>query len=279
MRHRTFTPHEWSAHDLALVCGAHRIRSTVKGTRKEPLSLGQKCDMINDLRGKLQIECYACLEKFTARDRAQFTCNHLVECCPPCLIVWFRAESASNNINMVNCPIDDCGWKLDLDDIEKCVAAEDFAHARVLYLAAACGGFVCPTEDCEELIAGNDFELTHFVTCGGCRHQICVSCHSEWHSGVLCKDYQDTLTQQAQAQAQADAERRAMEEWQAEVQRQAEAERRIQVAAEEQASTGFVEQHTQTCPGCQSPIQKSSGCDHMTCCKWQKHDLRGKARY
>jgi hypothetical protein len=69
----------------------------------------------------------------------------------------------------------------------------------------------------------------NIVTCAKCDKKSCFTHRTKWHEGRTCVNYDE----------QTDPGRRATEQWLA--------------------------QRTKNCPNCQSSIEKTSGCDHMTC--------------
>ena len=79
---------------------------------------------------------------------------------------------------------------------------------------------------------------TEWITCPTCSGRTCIQCDTVWHTNLTCEQYQ--------RQRAEEAERKARSE-------------------EEQAATEYVSAHAKTCPKCQAPGEKVSGCDHMTC--------------
>lgn len=71
------------------------------------------------------------------------------------------------------------------------------------------------------------------MRCQECHHSTCVSCDTEMHHGISCREKA--------------AERQAIQQ------------------SRELASTKYLEKRAKQCPGCGAPTQKTGGCDHVTC--------------
>ena len=69
-------------------------------------------------------------------------------------------------------------------------------------------------------------------SCQACGHKHCVSCETNWHEDQTCEQYQATLHRNTENDEQSQQE---------------------------------VNRISKPCPQCRVPIQKHTGCDHMTC--------------
>jgi hypothetical protein len=69
-------------------------------------------------------------------------------------------------------------------------------------------------------------------SCQACRHKHCVICETNWHDDQTCEEYQAALHRNTETDEQSQRE---------------------------------VDKCSKPCPECRVPIQKNSGCDHMTC--------------
>lgn len=70
------------------------------------------------------------------------------------------------------------------------------------------------------------------MTCHTCSYKICFHHKRLWHEGQTCEEYDSTQQRQAE---------------------------------EERASAELVGGSSTMCPGCEAPITKIDGCDHMAC--------------
>jgi hypothetical protein len=89
----------------------------------------------------------------------------------------------------------------------------------------------CPTPDCAQVYRAAP--LSAILQCPSCLVRICSACHTEAHDGLTCEE-RDV------------AEDKLYHEW---------------------AATHDVK----NCPGCKTPIERSEGCNHMTCTRCQTH--------
>jgi len=89
-------------------------------------------------------------------------------------------------------------------------------------------------------------DVAPIFTCKACSHKHCIECKRDWHPGFSCEDLRREL---------------AKEESHA-------AERKRQ---EEEASEVEVQRVAKVSPQCGVNIQKSTGCDHMTCKLLSEH--------
>ncbi|KZS92881.1 hypothetical protein SISNIDRAFT_454812 [Sistotremastrum niveocremeum HHB9708] len=90
----------------------------------------------------------------------------------------------------------------------------------------------CPTPDCPQIYRTNQ-ENKLPVQCPSCLVRICQRCHVEYHFGMSCAERRDGGKQ-------------LYDDWKR-------------------------NNDVQTCPGCQTDIERTEGCNHMTCVRCQTH--------
>ncbi|KAI9660929.1 MAG: hypothetical protein M1821_009256 [Bathelium mastoideum] len=177
-------------------------------------------------------------------------CNHPVETCQNCVQQWIASEFESNGWEHIKCP--QCLELLDHADMQAAADPDLFArydtlttrahlsHEPLFYWCIASG---CPSGQIHLPEGGPAF------TCTACEFQHCVTHMIPWHSGETCAQYDYRVS----GQQQRDEERKQRER-------------------DEEASRKLMETTTKRCPGpkgkkCGWGIEKSEGCDHMTCRK------------
>ncbi|KAF9024567.1 hypothetical protein BDZ89DRAFT_1017497 [Hymenopellis radicata] len=165
-------------------------------------------------------------------------CGHAY--CKECLAHMLTTTSPSSPI--VKCIHEGselCSTGIDLAVIRDLLRPEQEQHlfqtAFLAYIHARGDEFkYCPTPDC-----GVVYRSAHegtVLTCPSCVNRICAACHVQFHEGLTC----------AQHRGNAEGGNQQFQEW--------------------KAVNGVKE-----CPNCRANIQKSEGCNHMTCSRCQTH--------
>jgi hypothetical protein len=90
----------------------------------------------------------------------------------------------------------------------------------------------CPSSTCKDGATMTDGNL---FTCRTCEYRYCFHCNVPFHEGERCQEFQDRIKKD---------ERKTLEIAQ---------------------SLEMLGKTTKPCPKCKSPIEKRSGCDHMSC--------------
>jgi len=140
----------------------------------------------------------------------------------------------------INCPIPECSKEILMVDIAHRTSLED----RVKYDTYSLNRFVelnsdsmscCPTPDCKYVFSFTK-EFFH-LNCPLCRHQYCMKCKCDYHHGKTCKEY---LREKSESSM-------------------------------DKAFYEFVQgAKYKMCSRCNHWIEKSQGCNHMTCrCGYQ----------
>ncbi|EGO29353.1 hypothetical protein SERLADRAFT_456983 [Serpula lacrymans var. lacrymans S7.9] len=89
----------------------------------------------------------------------------------------------------------------------------------------------CPTPDCTQVYRSAPRDA--ILQCPSCLMRICPSCHVEYHDGWTCEELE---------------------------------------AVDDKLFAEWSESHdVKNCPGCKIPIERSQGCNHMTCTRCQTH--------
>ncbi|PIL24952.1 hypothetical protein GSI_12839 [Ganoderma sinense ZZ0214-1] len=92
----------------------------------------------------------------------------------------------------------------------------------------------CPTADCQTIYRASADDTV--LRCPSCLARICASCHVEFHEGLTCAAFKDNTS----------GGNEAFQRWR--------------------------EEHgIKACPGCGADLEKSGGCNHMTCARCGTH--------
>merc|ERR1712087_73260 len=219
-------------------------------------------------------QCDICGEEYRSAELLDFTRGLA---CWSCMTSWIRVRLDDANPR-VRCPFAGCSHPLDLqrlqDVLHSCPALQ--LQWEKLMLEEGLGGisnlFRCPTPGCENAVvlpphkpkpAVSTFDrryllepLRHRSTlghpikssaiqkfaCTQCKREYCTACSAPWsvgavsHENASCRAVRDACLKQ---QGMSRTRERRSERWKA--------------------------IHTRSCPACNTPIERSAGCDHMTC--------------
>ncbi|KAH0538557.1 hypothetical protein FGG08_004845 [Glutinoglossum americanum] len=177
-------------------------------------------------------ECSVCYTEPT--DPYQAPCEHYY--CRTC----FAHQIASAN-RPEDFPITcigsqgQCGKPLSFIELKRVLPPPDFESllqaAFIAYIRAKPDEYqYCPTADCDQLYRTSGIDNGTVFDCPNCLNSICISCKVVNHEGSTCAEYRDLKSEGAVA----------FQRWK---------ERN----------------HVKPCPKCETPIEKESGCNHMTC--------------
>ncbi len=179
-------------------------------------------------------------------------CNHAPEICLSCWEQHIASQADSKMWDSISCPHADCGAVLGHHDMQRFAPTEVFRRfdnaQTKKALTNAPGYRSCAHEGCG---SGGflENEGTETMICADCERQTCLSCNLICHQGQSCDQYRAWL---ADAPQQADETEKA---------------RVKELQRAESESVQYLQKSAKTCPNarCGAKIQKTDGCDHMTC--------------
>jgi hypothetical protein len=191
--------------------------------------------------------CQVCDDEQAAHDFPTITndanCAHAqMSTCKSCMQRHITSESTSRALDEITCPEPNCHALLSFGQMQGYASAELFER----YDSVLCHNALSGTEDyckCSNPVceAGGFFGAQDsFITCV-CGAQTCVTCHTAGHPGLTHDENKGKI-------------REAADEEQKRIESHNEAE-----------SAMYVTSNTKACPKCAAPIERSYGCDHMTC--------------
>jgi hypothetical protein len=189
-------------------------------------------------------ECSLCTED---HDYSHFPthitrhCKHKVTICKTCISNWVKAKLDENNLQSIPCL--ECPATMEFDDIKRCARRREFNEydkkLNLAFLSADPDFRWCVSPKCSSGQIHHEGLVPMFV-CHTCGLRHCTTHSVPWHDGETCAEYDY---------------------------RKSGAKKRD----EEKASEKKIKETTKKCPKCKSPIEKSYGCNHMTCrkCKYE----------
>ncbi|KAJ8120002.1 hypothetical protein ONZ43_g3177 [Nemania bipapillata] len=175
-------------------------------------------------------DCPACLTE--AEDPIRTRCGHTY--CLDCFQNLCLADPKQGSAVEVRCVGDSgrCDTVLDLPQLQENLPSTVFEELLEKSFASYARRHpdmlqYCPSPDCDCVYRANGPVKTH--TCRGCLVPICTSCYAP-HDGMSCAEYQDVSSGRQEANEKL--------------------KREIGI---------------KDCPQCKTPLEKTEGCNHMTC--------------
>jgi len=195
---------------------------------------GKADEMVEDDEMELdKFTCEICYDDELENEQVYgLTCRHVF-----CLECWHsyvntKAEEGKSTLLSTSCPGQKCNERVTPIDL-KTVAS----HLIPKWRAALLSVFVerdpnfrhCSGPDCSSVaVSSGAVDTPTRVDCQQCDTKFCFTCGEEPHSPAKCRDF---------------------EHWN-------------EIYSD---SDFWIKKHTKPCPGCQSPVEKNNGCDHMAC--------------
>lgn len=197
------------------------------------------------------VECVVCLESKPSTDfpsKITDTCAHTtVKTCAGC--VEQLLSNAVDGAEWIDPECPECKETLSPPDVQRLGTRAQAECYNERLMKRALQDLV-EFRECIKCGVGQFHEGGHeepIVTCAGCGDKTCFSHNMPWHTGLTCVQYDESKEREEEAKAE-DA-------------------KNMQVSEE------LVRSISKACPGpeCGYYIQKSEGCDHMTCkkCKFE----------
>ncbi|OSD08174.1 hypothetical protein PYCCODRAFT_1402404 [Trametes coccinea BRFM310] len=165
------------------------------------------------------------------------SCGHTW--CKDCLAGYLNA-SVGNKSFPITCLADEarCAHPISLSIAQRLLSTEEFdaiVHAAFTsYVQERPKEFhYCPTPDCPQVYRKMARKTKSALQCPSCLVRICPHCNMEYHESVSCQDRDPEAEM-------------LFEEWK-------------------------MGRDVKDCPNCKVPIERSAGCNHMTCASCKTH--------
>ncbi|CAJ1077634.1 probable E3 ubiquitin-protein ligase RNF217 [Xyrichtys novacula] len=175
--------------------------------------------------------CRVCLEGKTIVPL--LCCGKAV--CDECLKLYVSSQVRIAK-SYISCPIPECSGYLDEGVVVSHLAAEDLAKYRYFLELSQLDSSIKPCPQCSHFTSlkehnHNRAEHKYKIQCSNCQFVWCFKCHAPWHNGLKCREYRkgDKL----------------LRTWASVIE--------------------HGQRNAQKCPQCKIHIQRTEGCDHMTC--------------
>ncbi|KAF2741423.1 hypothetical protein EJ04DRAFT_423048 [Polyplosphaeria fusca] len=196
----------------------------------------------------LDRECIVCGDALPMTDFPVLDgCTHDSETCLTCFQAWISSELNDKTWNALRCPANGCQVVLEYHDVQQYATRDGYERYDFLATRSAlnddpnfrwCRGPSCNSGQIHmNGVEGNIFR------CVACGFRVCVIHEDTWHEGETCADYDYRVSGKKEQDQQ----------------------------LAEEATSQYLEGNEQIkkCPGakCGWKIEKTHGCDHMTCAR------------
>nr|XP_019947503.1 PREDICTED: probable E3 ubiquitin-protein ligase RNF217 isoform X1 [Paralichthys olivaceus] len=174
--------------------------------------------------------CRVCLEDKTI---APLLCCRMAVC-DECLKLYVSSQVRVAKPH-ISCPIPECSGYLKESVVVSHLTNEDVAKYRYFLELNQLDSSTKPCPQCSGFTSlkkhNNQSEHKYKIQCENCQFVWCFKCHAPWHNGLKCRDYRkgDKL----------------LRTWASVIE--------------------HGQRNAQKCPQCRIHIQRTEGCDHMTC--------------
>ncbi|ELW69829.1 putative E3 ubiquitin-protein ligase RNF217 [Tupaia chinensis] len=159
--------------------------------------------------------------------------------CEDCLKVYLSSQVQLGQVE-IKCPITECFEFLEETTVVYNLTHEDSIKYKYFLELGRIDSSTKPCPQCKHFTTfkkkghiptPSRSESKYKIQCPTCQFVWCFKCHSPWHEGVNCKEYKkgDKL----------------LRHWASEIE--------------------HGQRNAQKCPKCKIHIQRTEGCDHMTC--------------
>jgi len=183
--------------------------------------------------------CEICMDEWNFEEMLFFyNCDHGF--CRECMNGYCSAKIMNNEVLQIVCPNEMCKKPLEYHEIKQVINEEVFVKYERFALIEALkqdpNTRWCPKPGCENVMIGHpDIKK---MQCDKCHSEICFECNDIWHEGITCADSQY---------------------------------KKVDHKKTDKKFKKWIKDNAKKCPKCKTPIEKISGCHHMTCssCHYQ----------
>lgn len=199
--------------------------------------------------------CKICFADKSGEHSTQFLpCSHVF--CKDCISGYLEVRIKDGNVQDIRCPEDKCTSEATPAQIKDLVSSELFAKYDSILLSVTLDTMLdivyCPRRNCQYPVSREPNE--QMAKCPVCQYPFCIYCKMVYHGVEPCKD-SDKLVNEYET---ASADKKLQME-------QRFGKRQLQMLVENNMSKSWISTNSQKCPHCDAAIEKSDGCNKMTC--------------
>ncbi|KAF8971578.1 hypothetical protein BDZ97DRAFT_1787188 [Flammula alnicola] len=223
--------------------------------------------------------CSICLTSLKGSKCLQLLCKHIF--CRSCLEDFWKMCIEEGDVGRVGCPDPECvkkGSEAGEEEVARVVTEAELQRWRWLKekrnIERDPTVVHCPVAVCQAPVSKpNDVDTesgwSRLRQCPRCDFTFCAFCRRTWHGPLdKCPIAQYEYLALEYLAADEGSDERAKLEWRY---GKANIRRLVATYEEEKANLDWLTSSTMMCPGCQCYVEKTMGCNHMTCWKCSQH--------
>ncbi|CAI2368102.1 unnamed protein product [Moneuplotes crassus] len=184
-------------------------------------------------------KCPICYDKIEVKEMALTQCGHMYHA--ECFEMYIRSKVEVKSFPL-KCPMRDCLSKLPESDFKNICDEKLYQKYERFEFEHFCEQnpdlyHFCPTPDCQYVFEWDISKGPYKHQCTICSETFCLKCKEKWHQGFSCEEF-----------------------------------KQIKESSPEDLDTVCMikKEKFQRCTKCKYWVQKSEGCDHITCrCSYQ----------
>ncbi|TFK57437.1 hypothetical protein OE88DRAFT_1651154 [Heliocybe sulcata] len=224
--------------------------------------------------------CAICMTSLKGSNCIRLVCSHVF--CRPCLQEYWGMAIREGDIGQVRCPDPECvkeGVEASEEEIRRVVSEEEVRRWKRLRekrdLDRDPTIIHCPIDFCQtpipkpKTVTDDDSGWNRLRTCHECGYSFCAYCKRTWHGPhtscpipFTASFIVDYLAHEPGSPARLQIESRYGKN---------NVKRLVLQYDEDKANREYMQKETTTCPSCDVNVQKSHGCNHMTCARCKTH--------
>ncbi|XP_053598157.1 E3 ubiquitin-protein ligase RNF14 [Microplitis demolitor] len=203
--------------------------------------------------------CKVCFMDKSGESCTQFKpCLHIF--CKDCITGYLQVRIKEGAVQNINCPEEKCTSEASPAQIKELVSPELFLKYDSTLLSATLDTMLdivyCPRRHCQYPVSKEPNEK--MASCPACNYVFCIYCKMVYHGiepcKVSCAEKQKLVSdyQNATELCKQQLENRY-------------GKKQLQMLVENTMSENWINSNSRNCPHCNTAIEKSDGCNKMTC--------------
>lgn len=244
-----------------------------------PLLIDHDSDMQRSRFSQASYSCEICLAFIKGARCVRLSCTHVF--CRSCLEDFWKLCIKEGDVGRVGCPDPRCikdAREASEEEVRRVVTEEEVQRWKWLrqkrQFEKDPSMIHCPMSFCQTPVPRpsnieEDSGWERLRTCSECGYSFCAYCRRTWHGPIseCAISSTESFIVEYLAVPEGSHERMLIER------RYGKANTRRLVARyeEDQANKKWMDQSTMACPSCRVKVEKSMGCNHMTCAKCGQH--------